>query len=76
MNDNDREWLAKIDERTVNIWRTVEKIEKHQSEQNGYIKETFASTNKNTVWRKVITGVGGTGFILVIGWLLNLTLGG
>jgi len=76
MNNNDREWLARIDERTLNIWRVTEAQDKkidliieHNERQNGSIM-------RNTLYRKFIVGVGGTGFIFVIGWLLKLTLGG
>lgn len=74
MNNEDRVWLARIDERTRNIWRLVEKMERHQEEQNGYIRENFVTVGKNTLWRKVIIGVGGSSIILIIGWLLKLTL--
>jgi len=72
MNNNDREWLARIDERTQNIWRVVESQDKkidliieHNERQNGWII-------RNTIWRRVIVGVGGTGFICIIGWLIKL----
>ena len=31
----DRELLARLDERSRNTWKAVEKIEKHMAEQNG-----------------------------------------
>lgn len=74
MNNKDREWLVRIDERTTNIWRVVEKMERGQVEQNGYIRENFIAVGKNTLWRKVIIGVGGSSLVLIIGWLLKLTL--
>ena len=73
MNNTDREWLARIDEKVLNIWRVVEKMEKHQEAQNGYIRENFITTNKNTLWRKVIVRVGGTSLVVIISWLLHLT---
>ena len=74
MNNQDREWLARIDERTLNIWRVVEKMEQHQEAQNGYIQTNFVLTSRNTLWRKVICGVGGGSLLIIIGWLLSLTL--
>jgi hypothetical protein len=72
MKQEDRELLARIDERTRNIWRAVEKIEKHQSVQNGYIQQLFKCTNSNTVWRKVIVGVGSSVLLLIIAWITHL----
>jgi len=76
----DPELLARIDERTQNIWRVLadqdESITKKidliiagQKIQNGSIL-------KNTIWRKVIVGVGGSSLLLIAGWLAQLTLGG
>ena len=41
------ELLTRIDERSNNIWRVVEALEKHQAEQNGYIRENIIATTKN-----------------------------
>ena len=64
--------LIRLDERTCNIWRSVEQLEKHQVEQNGLIQELFISTSRNTIWRKVIIGVGGTIITVFITWLAKL----
>jgi hypothetical protein len=69
----DRELLARIDERTNNIWRVVEKVEQHQVEQNGLMRKTCEKTERNTIWRRVIVGVGGSVFLIIIGWLFYLS---
>ena len=76
MNDSDREWLSRVDEKLNNIWSNTEKQDKkidlilaHNVEQNGWIM-------RNTIYRKLMVGIGGTGFVLVMGWLLKLTFGG
>ena len=77
MNDVDREWLARIDERTQNIWRTLaddkEGITKKldlliegQKMQNGAIM-------RNTVWRKALCWIMPSVITLLVGWLLLLT---
>ena len=68
MNTKDREELAKMSERTLNIWKVVEKLEKHQETQNGIILELVKSVARFTVWRKVIVSTGGM-IILAIGSL-------
>lgn len=73
MKEKDGELLARIDERTNNIWRTVEAMEKHQLTQNGFIKELFKTCNANTVWRRVIIGVGTTVLLGIISWLFVLS---
>lgn len=66
MKQEDRDMLIRINERTLNIWRTVEKQEKHQETQNGHIQELFTRTNSNSnrislIW-KVAGWVGGSVF--------------
>ena len=68
--------LIKLSERIFNTWRLIEKMEKHASEQNGYIRDNFMATSKNTIWRKVIVGVGGTSLLGLAGWMIKLTFGG
>lgn len=67
--------LARLDERTRNIWRTLERLEGHAKEQNGYIQELFVISNKNTIWRKIMVGtwsatISGMGAIAskMLGW--------
>ena len=55
MNAKDRDELSRISERTLNIWRVVEKLEQHQETQNGLILETIKITASNTTWRRVHT---------------------
>ena len=62
------ELLIRLDERSRNTYRVVEKLEKHQAEQNGFIQDTINQTTKNTTWRKAHTWViGGIGTALVMG---------
>ena len=68
--------LIRLDERSKNTWRTLEeqheKIDKildGQKVQNGSIL-------RNTIWRKVIVGVGGTSLLGLAGWMIRLTFGG
>ena len=68
--------LIRLDERSKNTWRTLEeqheKIDKildGQKVQNG-------SLLRNTIWRKVIVGVGGTSLLGLAGWMIRLTFGG
>ena len=37
----------------------VKAIKKHQEEQNDHILNALIASGKNTVWRKVIVGIGG-----------------
>ncbi len=68
--------LIRLDERSHNTWRTVESQDKKidliiegQKIQNGSIL-------RNTIWRKVIIGVGGTSLLGLAGWMIRLTFGG
>lgn len=78
MNNTDRIWLARIDERTQNIWRVLDEQEDSINKKLDRIIEHNAWQNgiliKNTIWRKVIIGVGGSSLVVIIGWLLKLTL--
>ena len=64
--------LIRLDERTGNIWAIVEKLEKRQAEQNGQIHRLFLSNARNTVWRRVIIGVGSMALIGLANWLARL----
>lgn len=44
--------LTRLDERTSNIWKAVEKIEHHAEEQNGIIRECIGNIAQNTSSRK------------------------
>ena len=70
------ELLIRLDERIHNTWRTVESQDKKidliiegQKTQNGSIL-------RNTIWRRVIIGVGGTSLLGLAGWMIRLTFGG
>ena len=80
MNNQDREWLARIDERTQNIWRILDDQEEGITKKIDQIIEGQKIQNgsilKNTIWRKVIVGIGGSSVLLIVGWLMKLTFGG
>ncbi len=42
--------LTQVAEQNRNIWRMVEKMEKHQAEQNGYIRENLIVGQANSTW--------------------------
>ena len=76
MNKETRDQLLfRLDERSINTWRLIEKMERHAAEQNGYIRENFIATSRNTIWRKVIVGVGGASLLGLAGWAIRLTFG-
>jgi len=60
--------IIRIEERTRNIWRVVEKLEKHQSEQNGYIRIALTRSKVN----RVLLSVGGVIATTVIGWITKI----
>ena len=68
--------LIRLDERSKNTWRTLEE----QHEKIGLILEGQKVQNgsilRNTIWRKVIIGVGGTSLLGLAGWMIRLTFGG
>ena len=68
--------LIKLSERSLNTWRLIEKLEKHAAEQNGYIRENFMATSRNTIWRRVIVGVGGASLLGLAGLVIKLTFEG
>jgi len=51
------EVLIRLDEKSNNIWRSIEKIESHQEAVNGHIADLIECTSKNTGWRKVSTSL-------------------
>jgi len=75
MNIEERDdLLIRLDERSRNTWRVLTELEQHNREQNGYIKDTIEQLNRNTLWRKMLVGVGGTLITLMAGWLFYLTM--
>ncbi len=70
------ELLGRLDERSRNTYHLVEKLEKHNAEQNGYILDLVkqASSNKTSIkWiirvlvAAGILGGGATGIVNLIG---------
>ena len=55
--------MIRIDERTRNTWRVVEKMERHQAEQNGFIRDLLIRTRVN----RILLGIGGTIGLLLFG---------
>lgn len=47
-----KEGFGRIDERTQNIYHLTEKLERHNAEQNGYIREQGkqVASNKTHIW--------------------------
>ena len=43
--------VSRLDERSLNTWRAVEKIEKHLEAQNGAIQNCIIENGKNKIWR-------------------------
>jgi hypothetical protein len=66
--------LIRLEERTCNIWHVLEKIEKHQEAQNGFIQEALVQGAKNNTRIKIISGVGGTILLTLFGWLVRISL--
>ncbi len=68
------DFIVRIDERTLNIWRTLEDIKKHQESQNGKLEEFCFQVNRNTVWRRVMLGILGVAIPIVWTALIILFL--
>ena len=51
--------LVRLDERTNNIWRTVEKMEDHVEKQNGFILTCLTRSAVNSRVIKIISSLGG-----------------
>ena len=43
-------WWIRLDERTLQILRTVKELKDHQAEANGYIKENTTRSITNAAW--------------------------
>lgn len=71
MKQEDRDRLIRVDERTSNIWRVIEKVEKHQAEQNGLVLKVVKDVSTNTSWRKATIGI----FSAVIAWIITKSSG-
>jgi len=62
--------LIRLDERSRNTYRLVEALEQHNREQNGTILALIGCCKTNTVWRKIIIGIGTPGLIALISYLV------
>ena len=62
--------LTRLEERTANIWRVVEKLEKHNADQNGFILKCLERTSSNKVWIRTISGVGGSAILFFLYWIV------
>jgi hypothetical protein len=74
MTKNDSELLARVDERTANIYKLVERIESHVKETNGKVadqekkwQEHEKSITTNTAWRRGITAAISMIFVILLG---------
>ena len=73
MNDAERDaLLIRLDERSCNTWQVMEKLEKHNAEQNGFILESLIRSSGNRVWLKIITGVGGSAILFFAGLITKI----
>ena len=59
--------LGRVSERTLNIWRVVEKIEKHQETQNDHIQTALVNSRVN----RILIGIGGSVLVLIIAALIT-----
>lgn len=75
MNKEEQDLLwARLDERTANIWRVVEQLEKHNAEQNGFIQEALIRTKTNRIWIRLIIGTGST--LILVATAILTKIGG
>ena len=59
LTKEERELLTRLDERTRNIWRLVESMERHQEESNGHQRVLIGRVATNTAWRHVFQWIIG-----------------
>ena len=69
---DNQELLATLEERTLNILITVEKIEKHLDTQNDTIRICIEENGKNKTWRDTSKWLIGGLFTLLIVIFTNL----
>ena len=63
--------LCRLDERTQNIWRSIEDIKTHQETQNNHILTSLTYSRSNRLWIKIISGIGGASIILFLTYILR-----
>jgi len=66
---NDIKWLKS------NIEQNALSSNKQLTEINVYLKMLNGSVRANTIWRRVITGVGGASLLAIAGAILKLAMG-
>ena len=66
---NDVKWLKS------NIEQNALSNNKQLTDINVYLKMLNGSVRANTIWRRVITGVGGAALLAVAGAILKLAMG-
>lgn len=75
MNDQERDELfIRVSERTLNIWHVVERLEQHESTQNGCILDNTKCSSGNRLWLKLFTGIGSGFILLLIGALITMVI--
>ncbi|KKM06050.1 hypothetical protein LCGC14_1747890 [marine sediment metagenome] len=65
-----RDYRIRQEERSYTIWRLLDKMERHQAEQNGYIRENLIVGKANSTWILVFRWAIG-GIIAGIGILFS-----
>jgi len=66
---NDVKWLKS------NIEQNALSNNKQLNDINTYLKMLNGSVKANTIWRRVITGVGGVALLAIAGAILKLAMG-
>ena len=66
---NDVKWLKS------NIEHNALSNSKQLNDINVYLKMLNGSVRANTIWRRVITGVGGVALLAIAGAILKLAMG-
>ena len=76
MNSHDRVMLERIDERTQNMWRVLDDQEESINKKIDLIIEGQKTQNgsimRNTIYRRIITGVGSTAVLAFILHLIGI----
>ena len=56
------ELLSRLEERSCNIWRVVERLEDSQIKQNGLIQDNIKKTTRNSTW------------LVALRWIVSISL--
>ena len=65
------ELLTRLDERTQNIWRSINEILEQQKTQNSGIRTALERTISNRVWIRTITAIGSSVISLTVGIMIT-----